>query len=114
VGGGTSYSMLTTMGEAYKVQMLAGYKPSATELFAMTTIGNAGRLHVSGETGSLEVGKFADIVVLDTEATPALALRHQLSQTLEDKLFSLIIMGDDRAVSATYVAGDRLYGKRLA
>ena len=42
VGGGTSYSMLATLGETYKVQMLAGYKPTAIELFAMATRGNAG------------------------------------------------------------------------
>jgi guanine deaminase len=105
VGGGTSYSMLATLGETYKVQMLNGYKPQASELFAMATLGNAHRLHIAGETGSLEPGKFADIVVLDPEATPVLKSRHELSQSLEDVLFALMILGDDRAVAATYVAG---------
>lgn len=105
VGGGTSYSMLATLGESYKVQMLNGYKPQASELFAMATLGNAQRLHIAGETGSLELGKFADIVVLDPEATPVLKSRHELSQSLEDVLFALMILGDDRAVAATYVAG---------
>lgn len=114
VGGGTSYSMLMTMGETYKVQMLAGYKPTAAELFAMATIGNAGRLHIGSETGSLEAGKWADMVVLDPQATPVLRSRHELSQSLEDILFALIILGDDRAVSATYVAGNRLHLKSLA
>lgn len=109
VGGGTSYSMLATMGEAYKVQMLAGYKPQAAELFAMATIGNAARLHMSQDTGSIAAGKFADLVVLDPCATPVLKSRHELSQSLEDMLFSLIIMGDDRAVAATYVAGRKLH-----
>lgn len=112
VGGGTSYSMLQTMGEAYKVQMLGGYKPSATELFAMSTIGNAQRLHLAAETGSLSVGKFADIAVLDPEATPVLRARNDLSQSLEDMLFALMILGDDRAVSATYVAGRCCHGAR--
>ncbi len=111
VGGGTSYSMLATLGETYKVQMLGGYKPSATELFRMATIGNAARLHIDGETGSLEAGKHADIVVLDAEATPVLKSRHELSQSLEDILFSLIMLGDDRAVAATYVAGRRFHKK---
>ncbi len=110
VGGGTSYSMLATMGEAYKVQMLTGYKPSAAQLFAMATIGNAERLHIGKETGSLESGKFADLVVLDPKATPVLKARHDLSQSLEDVLFSLIILGDDRAVAATYVAGHKVHG----
>ncbi|MGI9464613.1 MAG: guanine deaminase, partial [Aestuariivirgaceae bacterium] len=54
VGGGTSYSMLQTLGEAYKVAMLGGHKFTAGELFAMATIGNARRLHLDGEIGSLK------------------------------------------------------------
>ncbi len=111
VGGGTSYSMLATLGETYKVQMLAGYKPSAVELFAMATRGNAARLRISGDTGTLEAGKFADIVVLNPEATPVLAARQALSQSLEDILFALMILGDDRCVSTTYVAGQKLFEK---
>ena len=109
VGGGTSYSMLATLGEAYKVQMLAGYKPSAHELFAMATRSNAGRLRIDHETGALEHGKFADIVVLDPKATPVLASRQELSTSLEDVLFSLMILGDDRAVKATYVKGRKVH-----
>jgi guanine deaminase len=109
VGGGTSYSMLMTLGESYKVQMLAGYKPTATELFHMATRGNAERLHVDHETGSIEAGKFADLVVIDPAATPVLRSRNELSRSLEDVLFSLIILGDDRAIRATYIAGNRRY-----
>ena len=109
VGGGTSYSMLATLGEAYKVQMLAGYKPTAMELFHMATLGNAGRLHIAEEVGSIDTGKFADLVVLDPKATPILASRQELSTSLEDVLFSLMILGDDRAVRATYVAGARVH-----
>ena len=112
VGGGTSYSMLTTLGETYKLQMLAGYKPSAVELFHMATRGNAERLRIDHETGSLDVGKFADIVVLDPEATAVLKNRQELSQSIEDVLFSLMILGDDRAIRATYVAGGKAYEKR--
>ncbi len=114
VGGGTSYSMLATLGEAYKVQMLAGYKPSAHELFAMATRGNAGRLKIEHETGALEHGKFADIVVLDPKATPVLASRQELSTSLEDVLFSLMILGDDRAVKATYVKGRKVHERVTA
>ena len=114
VGGGTSYSVLATLGEAYKVQMLAGYKPTAHELFAMATRGNAGRLKIEHETGALEHGKFADIVVLDPKATPVLASRQELSTSLEDVLFSLMILGDDRAVKATYVRGRKVHERPLA
>jgi guanine deaminase len=109
VGGGTSYSMLATMAEAYKVQMLTGHKPAATELFHLATRGNAARLRLDGEIGSLEAGKWADMVVLDPRATPVLAARQDLSQSLEDMLFALMMLGDDRAVKATYVAGKRVY-----
>ena len=114
VGGGTSYSMLATLGETYKVQMLAGYKPSAFELFHMATRGNADRLHIGSETGAIETGKFADLVVLDPLATPVLASRQEVSSTLEDVLFSLMILGDDRAVSATYVAGRKVHERPMA
>ena len=109
VGGGTSYSMLATLGEAYKVQMLTGYKPSALELFFMATRGNAKALHLDHDIGALETGKFADIVVLDPKATAILAARQELSQSLEDMLFALMILGDDRAIRATYVAGEKVH-----
>ena len=109
IGGGTSYSMLANLAEAYKVQMLGGYKPSAAELFHLATRGNARQLHLEDEIGALEAGKWADLVVLDPCATPVLSSRHELSQSLEDTLFSLMILGDDRAVGATYVAGRKLH-----
>ena len=110
IGGGTSFSMLQTMGETYKVQMLSGRKLKATELFHMATLGNAKRLRIDDETGSLAIGKFADIVVLDPSATDVLAARHPLSNSIEDVLFALAILGDDRAVQATYVAGKKVHG----
>lgn len=109
VGGGTSYSMLATLAEACKVQMLTGYRPSATDLFRMATRGNAERLCMAPEIGSLDAGGHADIVVLDPCATPVLAARHVLSESLEDVLFALMHLGDDRAVRATYIAGRKVH-----
>ena len=105
VGGGTSYSMLRTLGEAYKVAMLSGRMPTAHELFHLATRGNAACLGLDDEIGTIEAGRWADLVVLDPAATPVLADRHALSEGLEDTLFALAILGDDRAVRATYVAG---------
>ena len=110
VGGGTSYSMLHTMGEAYKVAMLRGRKPTAFDLFHLATRGNAVNLGLDGEIGSLEPGRWADVVVLDPTATPVLEARHPLSTSLEDTLFALAILGDDRAVRATYIGGRRIWG----
>jgi guanine deaminase len=105
IGGGTSYSMLATMAEAYKVAMLQGVRLSARELFRMATRGNAELLGFEDEIGSLDQGAYADLVVLDPQATPVLASRHELSRSLDDVLFALMILGDERAVRATYVAG---------
>ncbi len=109
VGGGTSYSMLATLGAAYKVQMLSGYRPTAFELFHLATRGNAERLRLADEVGSLDEGKWADMVVIDPQATDVLASRQELSQSLEDMLFALAILGDDRAIRATYIAGRRIH-----
>lgn len=114
IGGGTSYSLLQTMGEAYKIQMLTGYKPTAAELFHLATRGNAERLQLDHEIGALEVGKWADLVVLDHRATPVLASRAALSDSLEDILFALALLGDDRAVRATYVAGSKVHERLSA
>jgi guanine deaminase len=113
VGGGTSYSLLNTMAEAYKVQMLNGLKLSATELFRMATVGNAQLIGLA-RTGTLSAGNFADITVLDPRATPVLAARQDLSDSLEDMLFALMMLGDDRAIAATYVAGEKVYDRAMA
>ncbi|GIL02555.1 MAG: guanine deaminase [Alphaproteobacteria bacterium] len=105
IGGGTSFSMLATLRDAYVVSQLAGARISAFDAFYLATLGNARLLHIDHEIGSLDPGRFADLVVLDPEATPVMAARHALSASLHDVLFALIIMGDDRAVAETYVAG---------
>jgi guanine deaminase len=109
VGGGTSYSMLATMAEAYKVAMLRGTRLSGLQLFDMATRGNAQLLGLSHEAGTLAPGAYADIAVLDPEATPVLASRNELSQSLDDMLFALMMLGDERAVRATYLAGRRVH-----
>ncbi|MCG8407893.1 MAG: amidohydrolase family protein, partial [Phycisphaerales bacterium] len=108
IGGGTSYSMLQTLSDAYKVSQLAGDRISAFDGFYLATLGNARLLGIDGEIGSLDVGKYADLVVLDPEATPIMKARHALSGDLHDVLFALMIMGDDRAVTETYVAGSAM------
>lgn len=113
VGGGTSYSMLATLGATYKVQMLAGYRPTAFELFHLATRRNAEILRLADELGSLDPGKWADIVVIDPQATEVLASRQELSRSLEDMLFALAILGDDRAIRATYIAGRKVHERRV-
>ncbi|MPZ10618.1 MAG: guanine deaminase [Kiloniellaceae bacterium] len=109
VGGGTSYSMLATLGEAYKVLQLQDQNLPALEAFYAITLGNARALGLDDRIGALEVGREADIVVLDARATPAMAHRAERIATLEEELFLLMTLGDDRAVRATYVAGAKAY-----
>ena len=105
VGGGTSYSMLRTAAEAYKVMQLQGQNLPALAAFDLMTRGNAAALGLENEIGTIAPGAFADLVVLDVGATPAIAHRMEVARDLEEELFVLMTMGDDRAVRQTYVAG---------
>ena len=107
VAGGTSYSMLHTLGEAYKVAMLSGRVLTPHDAFHLATRGNAMRIGLGGQVGTIDVGKWADLVVLDPAATAVMRERHALSTDLESSLFALMMLGDDRCVRATYVAGRR-------
>jgi guanine deaminase len=108
VGGGTSYSMLKTMDEGYKVLQLRGQRLTPLRSFYHMTLGNARAMSLDADIGSLSPGKMADIVVLDARATPQMALRMQSIETLSEELFLLQTCGDDRAVAETYVAGRAL------
>jgi guanine deaminase len=107
VGGGTSYSMLRTAAEAYKVLQLHGQNLPPLDAFYLMTLGNARALGLEAEIGSFAIGSEADVVVLDPRATPAMAHRMAtLDDDLAATLFVLMTLGDDRAVRATYVAGN--------
>lgn len=105
IGGGSSYSMLRTMDEAYKIQQLLGERLNPLESYYHMTLGNAQSLSLADRIGTLEAGTDADIVVLDAAATPAMALKMEVVKTLAEELFLLQTMGDDRAIAETYVAG---------
>lgn len=105
IGGGTSYSMLQTLAEGYKVLQLQGQRMHPYRAFHWITRGNAVALGMEDRIGTLEAGSEADLVVLDAHATPAMALRMARARGLMDELFTLQVMGDDRAVVQTYLAG---------
>ena len=112
IAGGTSYSLLQTLAEAYKTARLKGRSFSAFDGFYLATLGNARGLRLDAEIGTLDAGRWADVVVLDPCATPVLAARQELSESLEDVLFALMMLGDDRAVRAVYVKGRKVAGGR--
>ena len=109
VGGGTSLSMLQTMGEAHKVAQLAGYPLSAAHAFYLATRGAAHALYLDDTIGSLAPGMEADLVVLDLKSTPLIVYRMKHARDLEEALAIQITLGDDRAVRATYVGGKCVY-----
>jgi guanine deaminase len=113
VGGGTDYSLLATMDQAYKILQLRGQRLSPLNSLYMMTLGNARALSLEDRIGTLEEGSDADIAVLSIGATPAMKLRAETVQTLSEELFVLQTMGGDRAVAEVYVAG-RAAKSRLA
>ncbi|MGQ3282429.1 guanine deaminase [Bosea sp. (in: a-proteobacteria)] len=108
IGGGTSYSMLRTMSEAYKVLQLQGQSLSAFAALHAITLGNAKALKLDHLIGSLEPGHEADVVVLDPAAQRAMAHRLETARDLAEELFVLVTLGDERNVVATYVMGERV------
>jgi guanine deaminase len=108
VGGGTSLSMLATMAEAYKVAQMRQVPFDAYDAFYLATLGGARSLDLDAEIGSFVPGKEADWVVLDPAATPVLARRSGQAGSLAERLFLLMILGDDRVVVETGVAGRRV------
>lgn len=111
VGGGTSFSMLQTLNEAYKICQLRNEKLDAKKAFYMATLGNAKTLQLDDKIGNFESGKEADFVVVDLQSTALMKRKQSKCKTLDEALFSLMILGDDRAISETYVAGEQVYKK---
>lgn len=114
IGAGTSYSMLQTLNEGYKVLQLQGQKLHPLRAFHWITRGNAVTMGLQDKIGTLHAGTDADIVVLNASATDAMALRSERAETLSEELFILQIMGDDRSVEQVYVAGQAQKGVDLA
>ena len=105
IGGGTSYSMLRTLDEGYKVLALQRQRLHPLNSFWRITLGNARALGLDHLIGTLDPGTEADLVVLNASATPAMARRMERATTLAEELFVLQTLGDDRAVVETYAAG---------
>ncbi len=130
VGAGTSFNMLETLNEAYKVVLLQqnGQQSkipfSAFEGFYQATLGSARALELEDKIGTFAPGTEADFVVLSWKDTALQNLRMGRTdgklargemteaQALADKLFVLMTIGDDRNVKATYVDGRLVHERR--
>jgi guanine deaminase len=113
VGGGTSFSPFHTMLAAYYVGREGQTKPGLSltpqHLWWQHTAGAAGALGLDGANGGPAVGNLlpgceADFVVLNPQATPLLARKTALASNLDELLFSLIVLGDDRLIEKTVIS----------
>ena len=117
VGGGTSFSPFHTMLAAYYVgrtavqglQTKAGLSLSPQHLWWQHTAGAGAVLGVHGADGAPVVGNLlpgceADFIVLNPQATPLLARKTALANSLDELLFSLIVLGDDRLIERTVIS----------
>ncbi len=105
VGGGTSLSLLQTMGEAYKVLQLQDQVLPPGRALYLATLGAAEALGIDSLVGNFAPGKEADFVVLDPGATTLSAHRDAHTSSLDERLFALMNLGDDRHVAATAIHG---------
>ncbi len=104
-GGGSSFSMLRTMAAAYEIGQLSGIVLHPAQLLWLATEGSARALRRVDEIGTLASGSIADLAVLDLASTPAIAQRAARAGEIWEAVFPTLMMGDDRAVAATWVAG---------
>lgn len=114
VGAGTSFSMLKTMAESYKIQQTTGYSMSVLETLYKSTLGTAKALNMADKTGSFLPGTEADFIVVNSATTPTQQLRRDYlvrsgKWTIENQLFGLQTLGDDRNISATYLMGKKVW-----
>ncbi len=107
-GGGSSFSMLRTMAAAYEVAQLRHRALHPSELWWLATQGSARALRADHLIGNLAPQMEADIVAIDLASTPAIAQRAARSEDIWEALFPTIMMGDDRAIAAVWVGGQRI------
>jgi len=105
VGGGTSFNMLRTYGEAYKISQLRNAPISPLEGLYMMTQGPAQAYGLTDSIGNLNAGTYADFIILNPHFNALSHLRNSEPNKPDDMLFALSMIGDDRAVEATYIAG---------
>jgi guanine deaminase len=109
VGGGTSFSPFHTMLATYYVGREGAAKPglslSPQRLWWLHTAGAARALGLEGVIGNLQPGSEADFLVLNLAATPLLARKTAQARNLDELLFALIVLGDERVVEQVAING---------
>lgn len=121
VGAGSSFSPFRTMLAAYcaarsgtaalatgaqggSTAARTGLTLSPQQLWWQHTAGAAQALGLAGVVGNLQPGCEGDFLVLNPQATPLLARRTAQARNLDELLFALIVLGDDRVVERTIIS----------
>ncbi len=104
-GGGSSFSMLRTMAAAYEVAQLRGQALHPSQLWWLATCGSARALRCEDRIGNLSPGMEADVVVVNLASTGAIEQATRRAESLWEQVFPTVMMGDDRAIRAVWVAG---------
>jgi len=107
IGGGDSFSLLRTINEAYKIQQLQRHTITPEQAFYLATLGGARALDLDARIGNFSSGKEADFLVIDESATPVLARRMAGADDWRQRLFTLMMLGDDRCIEQTWIMGER-------
>tara|TARA_Y100000389_G_scaffold71119_1_gene67855 strand:- start:786 stop:2099 length:1314 start_codon:yes stop_codon:yes gene_type:complete len=111
VGGGDSFSMFKVMNEAYKICRLNDFNLDPIKAFYLTTLGAAKVLDMNDSIGNFEVNKEADFIVIDLNATEIISQKNKIAMGVNDILFNLMTLGDDRLIDEVYVLGQSAYKK---
>ena len=104
-GGGSSFSMLRTMAAAYEIGQLTGSALHPAQLLWLATEGSARAMRMEDRIGTFAEGSDADLVAIDLASTPAISQRSLRADDVWEAVFPTIMMGDDRAIQAVWVAG---------
>ena len=111
IGAGTSFSMLQNLSDAYKISSLLGIPMDPLQAFYFITLGGARALRLEDKIGNFESGKEADFVVIDPSQNDLLNYRITDATSIEDILFAIITLGDDRIVKSVYLMGEKYCSK---
>ena len=111
VGGGDSFSMFKVMNEAYKICRLNDFNLDPIKAFYLTTLGAAKVLDMNDSIGNFEVNKEADFIVIDLNATEIISQKNKIAKGVNDILFNLMTLGDDRLIDEVFILGQRAYKK---
>jgi guanine deaminase len=114
VGGGTSFSMLRTIAAADHVARLTGQPFSPAYGLYLATLGSAEALSLDQHIGQFSEcrqhgPREADFVVLDPNAIPVLKNRIRRVGDIDELFHAIYMLGDERLVRETWVAGRRVY-----